>query len=539
MSDKENFARNTATEINVTKNQPSYHTPQQNQFQNSMQPKSVESDADSRESVKPEQVKRSFFGRLQQINIFGSRNKNDNTIKNIDDNNSTQDEYKNNNNEDIDNNVQSEREHLPHGRYLPPHAQSLYKAHTQSIPPTQTNQSQISSNKDDSDPLRQIASQISKLGNSVNKEANKNNGQITNNANRSYDSRYKKSAQDYRYNNTTTNKIGEYYSDTRNNINNSPESLFDDDLPETEEFAAFRRLISDGVSAEDEEQRRLASILGEPQEDSQTEQQIELPIDNGNVPSYPAQTNRVSRYPNNRNYGNNIANNTKPNNTRTGNTNPTNNADKRWTPAVNNQTHKPNTVVRGKRGSRFVANGQKVGDDNNLDNTNRPDVPQNSDQQHPYQSRQSAVNAGQFWQTNVNNNSTIPQTGRNTAPPQTTNSHPARNDQNWRGRKLPDNRNIAETQNDPIGYNNSLYQPNTQSQSRYAADYPSQISNELTTEDADYIDEYNNDEIISDAERLSFTQAHKNIPSWNDAVESIVETNIQRHSRHYQNVKRR
>jgi hypothetical protein len=64
------------------------------------------------------------------------------------------------------------------------------------------------------------------------------------------------------------------------------------------------------------------------------------------------------------------------------------------------------------------------------------------------------------------------------------------------------------------------------------------MSHGVHSEEADYIDDYD-DGIVSEADRLSFAQAHKNIPSWNDAVESIVNTNIQRHSRYSPNQKRR
>jgi hypothetical protein len=520
LSGKENFAQNNTAEINVTKNQSS----SQNSFQDSLQPKPVAPDADNTETAKPEPViKRSFFGRLQQITIFGSRNRNDNTIKNNDENSTTQNEY---NNKNVVTEDQSEHDHLPHGRYLPPHAQALYKAHTQSLPPTQQNQTPNqtqNSGKETFEPLRQIASQINKLGNNSANNVDKKHTQRTDSPSRPHDPRYKKSTPNYRYNNSTSKTDG-YYAGAKNNINDSPESLFDEDLQETEEFAAFRRLIGDGAAVDDEEQRRLASLLGEPKEDP--------PVDNGTPSSYPPPPppNRVIRYPNNRNYRTNV-NNTKSNNTRPEHTG-TPNTDKRWTPPVNNQTDK-STVVRGRRGSRFVGNGQKVVDGINTDGTNRQNIPPNSGQQPPYPPRQTAAHSGQYWQTNSNNETP---TTQNTRPATPTNRN-IRPDQNWRGRKQPDNRNIADTQNNNIRYNNSHYQTTAQTQPQYH-DYSSHISNDIGTEDADYIEEYGNG-IVSEEERLSFAQAHKNIPSWEDAVESIVDANIQRHSRQYQNPKRR
>ncbi|MDR0391359.1 MAG: hypothetical protein LBH59_05600 [Planctomycetaceae bacterium] len=459
---------------------------------------------ENHETFKPEPVKRSFFERLQQINIFGNRNKNDNT-KNADENNTTTNE--NNNTKNIGD-VKSEREHLPHGRYLPPHAQALYKAHTQSQPPTQQNLPQLdqkdqtqNSEKDVFDPLRQIATQISKLSS----DATRNDSQKTENKNRTYN-QYKKSQPNY----NSTDKTDRYYSDTQTNINNSPESLFDDDLPETEEFAALRRLMGDGATV-DEEQRRLASLLGDPKEEPETTPPTEQTFDNRTVSPY--QQNRTSRYPNNRNYTpNNQPNNTKSDTPRTEHTN------KRWTP-TNNQTADKSTVVRGRRGSRFKGNNQKINDGINQNETNQ-------------QPNQSGTFTRQYWQTNGVNDSTISPNEKTATP---TTGY-VKQDQNWRGRRQPDNRNISDIQNDQTRYNSPHYL--STSQQPQNANYSSQVVNEIGAVDADYIDEYG-EGLVSDEERLSFAQAHKNIPSWNDAVEPIVDANIQRHTRHYQNGKRR
>ncbi|MDR0392350.1 MAG: hypothetical protein LBH59_10620 [Planctomycetaceae bacterium] len=512
LSDKNNFARNNSAGINVTKNQIHDSTMKPNEF------------TEDKETFKPEPVKRSFFERLQQINIFGTRNRNDNTIKNADENNTTTNEY-NNDDKKVNGDVQSEREHLPHGRYLPPHAQALYKAHTQSHPPTQQKNSPQSnqqdqtqnSDKDVFDPLRQIATQISKLGDG----AAKNETQKTETQTRNYNQNYKKSPPNY-YNNST-DKTNRHYSNAQNNINDSPESLFDDDLQETEEFAALRRLIGDDLPVEDEAQRRLASLLGEPKEESQPPQQVEQTLDNRAASPY--QRNRVSRYPNNRNH----TQNNHPNNTR-----PENNTNKRWTPPTNNQTDK-STIVRGRRGSRFKGNNQKIDDGINQNETNQPNIPHNQTSQSTYQSQHpSSTFAGQYWQTNSSNDSSIPQNGK---PTTQTTGHNIKQDQNWRGRRQPDNRNTSNMQNDQTRYNNSQYLPALQSQPQNV-NYTSQVVNDIGAVDADYIDEYG-EGVVSDAERLSFAQAHKNIPSWNDAIESIVDANIQRHTRHYQNTKRR
>jgi hypothetical protein len=522
----ENTVSNNSTEItdiNVTKNQT------HNQTYDSLKSQSIETNANNSEPVKPESVKRSFFGRLQQINIFGARTKNDNAIKSTDDNNNSnnnnnnnnnveRNEYKNDKPQNTSGNSQSEREHTPHGRYLPPHAQALYKAHTQSTPTVQQDQSSNppNANKDVFDPLRQIASQISKLGGKpvANDTANNNESQNARQqtkfqGNHPKVPRYKTSHQDYRYNNTTNQrqtadrsnppaeKNAEYYSTQRIN----PESLFADVLPtETEETEAFKRLFGEGTSVENEEERRLASLLGEPREEPKneppTEPQNKQQFDD--EPTIPTYHGRVSRYPNNRHYGNNKLDN----NTRTGNRDSGNNTDKKWTNSTNNSTGKNNEPTRGRRGSRFVSNGNDTRSGNGINSagTNRPNttMPPQS-----YQSRQSTTE-----------------------------------EQFTRGRRQNDNKNIPDLQNDNIRYNNSQYSTIHQSQQHYS-DYSSSVSHEFGADDADYIDEYGGDGVVSDAERLSFAQAHKNIPSWNDAVESIVDANIQRHSRFSQNSKRR
>ncbi|MDR1053635.1 MAG: hypothetical protein LBL39_05620, partial [Planctomycetaceae bacterium] len=526
--DKGNVGQTDAAGINVTKNQSQ-------SYQNYSEIKSsMKTDSNELETNKPEPVKRSFFGRLQQINFFGSRNKNDNTPQNTDDEIASN-EYGNVGGGNIDNdvNVKSEREHSPHGRYLPPHAQSLYKSHTQSAPPVQPNQSQ-DSQKESPDLFRQIASQIGKLA---------GNPASDNTQNRTNNFRYKKSAQDYDYSNPA-NKTNRNYSGFLGNTDDSAaSSLFDDDLQETEELAALRRLIGDDLSAEDEEQRRLESLLGEPRNEPQPEQQPEPRVVDDSIPtrpSRPTQPSRVTRYPNNRHHvNNNFNSNTKPNNSpnnsETGSIGAGNNSNKRWTASPDNLTNKPNVIVRGRRGSRFVNVDQKTANNPNANSTNRTNTPYNSrTQQPPYQSYQSA-NDAQVWQANNNNDHANGQSGRSNV---VVSGRDSRREQNWRGRgQLGDKKIVADAQNDSVRYDHSPYPQTSQSQQQYP-DYSSQMPHGVHSEEADYIDDYD-DGIVSEADRLSFAQAHKNIPSWNDAVESIVNANIQRHSRYSPNQKRR
>ncbi|MDR1290134.1 MAG: hypothetical protein LBK06_02920, partial [Planctomycetaceae bacterium] len=516
--DKGNVGQTDAAEINVTKNQsPNYaeavlksvklNTAAQQReavvqgrslppipasvYYNYSESKSVKPDTNEIETVKPEPVKRSFFGRLQQINFFGSRNKNDNTSQNTDDDIASN-EYRNvggGNGSDIDNGVKSEREHSPHGRYLPPHAQSLYKSHTQSASPVQPNQQNNQyqdSQKETPDLFRQIASQIGKLA---------GNSASDNSQNRTNNFRYKKSAQDYNYTNTA-DKTNRNYSDILGDAEDSTVSLFDDDLQETEEFAALRRLIGDDLSAEDEEQRRLNSILGEPRNEPQPEQQPEPRIVDDSIsirPSRPTQPSRVSRYPNNRRQVNNDFNtNTKPNhspnhspnnssnhspsNSETGGIGTGNSANKRWTTSPNNLADKPNVIVRGRRGSRFVNVDQKTANNPNANGTNRTNTPYNSSnsrtQQPPYQSYQSA-NDGQVWQANNNNEHVNGQGGRSNVA---ASGRDPRRDQNWRGRRqLDDKKIVADEQNDSVRYEHSHYPQTSQSQQQYP-DYSSQMS---------------------------------------------------------------
>ncbi|MDR2346081.1 MAG: hypothetical protein LBE18_08445 [Planctomycetaceae bacterium] len=549
----------------------------QNQTYNSINSQLSESIVSESESSKSEPVKRSFFGRLQQINIFGTRNKNNNTTKPADDNNIKQDEYKDNGLENINGDIQSEREHLPHGRYLPPHAQSLYKSHTQShptLPPPQhsqqppptrspqqphsthsthstrphSNQSNQTSNtgRDVFDPLRQIATQISKLGGksvkrTVNNNESKGNHTVNNqgNRNRSGDSHYKKSHQNYRYNNSTngqptdqsTNRPAGYYPAARTNLTESPETLFEDDLPETEEVIALRQLMSDDA-AMDEEQRRLASILGDPREEpsgltNANDLRINSQTSEDSIPSYQS-TEPINRYSSNRHQIKPDIN-TRAENISAGST------DKKWLPPPqsNNSADKSNTFVRGRRGSRFIGKGNGM----KSEGTNRTNTLPNSKlPQSRYQSRQTITDK-QLGQMDDNNDQLLEHNSRSLGTPPDCNN---RQERNWRGgRRYQDNKNNSEIQND-IRYNNSSYSLLQQSQQQYS-DYSSVTPQEIIDEDADYIDEYGGgDGIVSDEERLSFAQAHKNIPSWNDAIELIVETNIQRHSRYSQNgLKRR
>ncbi|MDR1477331.1 MAG: hypothetical protein LBJ00_00135 [Planctomycetaceae bacterium] len=501
-------------EINVTKNQT----------KDLLEMKPTESSTNNLETAKSEPAKVSFFGRLQQINFFGSRNKNDNTSQNTDNDNNNNNGIVSNEYSGVSSDVQSEREHLPHGRYLPPHAQSLYKSHTQSTPPAQlsqqNNQYQNQQNKSQvpekevPDLLRQIASQIGKLaGNVANNDAQKNNT-----ANQSNNFRYKNSA----------NRVNQNYSNVHENVDNSAASLFDDELKNTDDIKSLEWLIG-GSPSEDEEQRRLASLLGEPRGDQQrVEQQPETRVDDEPVSPRPTQPNRVSHYPNNRNRPNNLS--TKPNHVGTGGgVGAGSNPNRRWSSPISNSADKSSAVVRGRRGSRFVSGDPRAAGNPNSNGTNRPNTPHNPrPHQPPYQQYQSTAN-DRVWQSNEGGHSTGTPTGRD-----------PRRDQSWRGRVQPvDPKIVADTSNDPDQYNNPPYPTTPQSQQQQYSDYSAQLSLGLNSEEADYIDDDFEDGIVSEADRLSFAQAHKNIPSWNDAVESIVNTNIQRHSRYSPNQKRR
>ncbi|MDR1924598.1 MAG: hypothetical protein LBQ66_09490 [Planctomycetaceae bacterium] len=345
------------------------------------------------------------------------------------------------------------------------------------------------------------------------------------------------------------------------NIN--PERLFDDVAADPEEVIALMKLIDDGSLQEDEEQRRLASLLGEPSPESSSPP---LP-----PPSQTQTAGRVNRYPqqtnpsnlNTKNFsagnfaaGNKIDNrytprtNNLPNNTpknlqsNTRNTTPNNTAQNTPNNQPNNQTgnikDRSTVVIRGRRGSRFTGYDKR----NTQENTNSAQTdnidPANKNTTQNYNTNTPSWNVDQNAR-DIDNTQQRAKALSNDTPAVVANPN-----QKWRGKRFADKQFDRQTEhqtadrqynrpaNDNTKYDNSTrYNNNLNNQTNL-----NQNTGYNNIHDADYFDDIDDEGVVTEEERMSFAQVHRSIPSWSDAVNPIVDSNITRHNR-YQNDPRR